>query len=364
MTLGKVKTAFAMCTLKRLVLGLVYLVVLLLGVSETGTFGDAGAADQQRPQIFTNESYIEEISKKSTLDINDPRSVFQYVLESLPDRVKVFPTENYYYFHFYHNGVRYAGNLRLDVDERRKGVLLFNYFRATTGWAYDEADYRSKLGREQGVTLEKLDTLIYKVSSNGKSVVFELNDLSDVKIPSAALDGSETYIGPVFDESGMQFFLVFNPGLKVFHFILDETGNISDDFDPLEGTKGILLGRRTGFAFYQDQNPDRKILVGVYADNAETNNYFDGPFDQLPDNFLDGEELRQAILTVTPELAGQIDRLGNSPSGESRYLIAPYLHYTQARELISIETCIAQQLESARRICLAMDESALTGGPQ
>ena len=30
------------------------------------------------------------------------------------------------------------------------------------------------------------------------------------------------------------------------------------------------------------------------------NNYFDGPFDQLPDNFIAGEALRDAILSVRP----------------------------------------------------------------
>ena len=57
------------------------------------------------------------------------------------------------------------------------------------------------------------------------------------------------------------------------------------------------------------------------------NNYFDGPFDQLPDNFIEGETLRNAILEIDPKLKGKIDRFGGSPDGEIRYMIAPYKLY-------------------------------------
>jgi hypothetical protein len=58
------------------------------------------------------------------------------------------------------------------------------------------------------------------------------------------------------------------------------------------------MGKRTGFAFYQDGLRHRKILVGVYEANYRLNTYFDGPFDQLPDNFIEGETLRKAIPQI------------------------------------------------------------------
>ena len=39
--------------------------------------------------------------------VDDPMAVFAFVFDSLPDRVKVYPTENYYYFTFLHNGMSY-----------------------------------------------------------------------------------------------------------------------------------------------------------------------------------------------------------------------------------------------------------------
>jgi hypothetical protein len=45
--------------------------------------------------------------------------------------------------------------------------------------------------------------------------VFELNDLSNVKPPPGAFGPDEAYLGPVFDESAIRFFLVFNRKLKL-----------------------------------------------------------------------------------------------------------------------------------------------------
>jgi hypothetical protein len=39
-------------------------------------------------------------------------------------------------------------------------------------------------------------------------------------------------------------------------------------------------------------------MIGAFEGNMRANNYFDGPFDQLPDNFIEGEALRAAILSV------------------------------------------------------------------
>ena len=52
--------------------------------------------------------------------------------------MKVYPTENYYYFGFMHNGIRYAGNIRLDASNRDDGKVIFAYFEDTAQW-YDDA---------------------------------------------------------------------------------------------------------------------------------------------------------------------------------------------------------------------------------
>ena len=105
----------------------------------------------------------------------------------------------------------------------------------------------------------------------------------------------------------------------------------------------ITIGKRTGFAFYDDRFAHRKILAGISQLNTSVNNYLDGPFDQLPDNFLRGDVLQKAILAESPESAGKIDRFGNSPDGETRYLIAPYMQYGDVSELGAVSDCAKKE---------------------
>jgi hypothetical protein len=309
--------------------------------------GAAAAEDAGLPKLHTLESYIDEVSRPTKLAIDDPMAVFEFVLNSLPDRVKVYPTENYYYFRFFHNGVEYAGNIRIEPNDNGGQAVHFTYFEEAQAWHEDPEWKHVVLEPSQGVTTEKLDRLIYKISFKGKSVVFALNDLSNVKPPASAMGDDETFIGPIFDEAGIRFFLVYNAKLKDFHYILDETEGVADAFMPSPRTDRILIGKRTGFAFYRDHHHDRKILIGVYESNMRLNTYFDGPFDQLPDNFIEGETLRKAILQVQPDLKGHIDRFGSDPNGEVRYMIGPYLPYGKIEDLYAYHQCASSKVRSA-----------------
>ncbi len=293
--------------------------------------------------VHTNQAYLEEARNAPEFKIDDKLAVFRLVLESLPASVKVYPTENYYYFWFHHNGIKYAGNLRFDTEDRDQGVVHFNYFKDFTPWQRDESDFNALLGAKDGVKIVKAGMLSYDVSFGPKTVRFELNDLTGVKPPDGAVGAGETYIGPVFDESGIRFFLVFHEELKIFMFILDESAPVSEQFNVLVISDRLSIGIRSGFAFYDDRYAKRKILVGVNQLNTSVNNYFDGPFDQLPDNFIEGDALKRAILAASPEMAGQIDRFGNSPDNETRYLIAPYLQYEDESDLGVIAQCAATE---------------------
>jgi len=297
----------------------------------------AQAADP--PRLDLHQTYIEEALARVTLDVSDPMAVFAFVFASLPDTVKVYPTENYYYFRFMANGVAYAGNIRLDASNRDQGKVEFDYYEDTTGWREDTPGEFRTLDRSNGVAVERIARLRYRITYKNKSVVFELNDLSGVKPPAGSLSPHETFIGPVFDDSGIRFFLVYNAALNNFLFILDETAAVADGFFPAPFSDRILVGKRTGFVFYRDHRLDRKIMIGAYEENVRVNNYLDGPFDQLPDNFIEGDALRDAILKVQPDLKGKIDRFGAVPGGELRYLIAPYRLYKRVDEFRRTERC-------------------------
>jgi hypothetical protein len=317
--------------------------------------GVTRAQDSSLPlPLHTNEADIGEALQRGAVAVDDPLAVFDYVLGRLPARVRVYPTENYFYFRFTASGVTYAGNIRLAAADRDRGKVDFSYNEKPTDWNAEPPNYHAMLGEEQGVTVDKVGPLLYRVTRSGKSVEFALNDLSQIRPPRGALKSDEEFLGPVFDESGMRFFLVFNRRLKVFHFLLDETVPPSGRFAPLKGTR-IEVGKRTGFAFYPFDG--RKVLVGVDARQSRLNTAFDGPFDQLPENFIKGEALREAILAADPSVRGEIDRLGNFTDGSGRYLIHPYMLYRQVGDLAVFERCAKARTvaKAAKPLCFVID---------
>jgi hypothetical protein len=307
------------------------------------------AQAQDQPRLHTNQAYVEEATQAPKLSVDDPLAVFGFVLDHLPERVRVYPTENYYYFTFMSGGVPYAGNIRLDAGDRDEGKVSFGYFREYAAWREEAPVTFRLLGAADGVRLEKLDRLVYRLSYGAKSVVFELNNLSGVKPPAAVLGPDERFIGPIYDESATRFFLIFNTRLKIFHYVLDETVPVADVLSPARFADRILIGARTGFALYRDHRLDRKILIGVFEGNSRLNNYFDGPFDQLPDNFIEGEALRDALISINPRLKGKIDRFGALRGGEERYMIAPYLYYQKPEDLRFFDQCASSRKTPAAR---------------
>jgi hypothetical protein len=299
------------------------------------------AAAQSRPNgVVLNQDYIDATRTAPDFAIDDITGAFGHVFSALPDRVRVYPTENYFYFTFGYKGLIYAGNMRLDVKDRDEGVLHFAYFNQTEDWSAELATQYRPLSIVDGVKVEKVEDLLYRVIFKGKSVLFALNDLSEVRPPAEMVGEGETFLGPVFDESGLQFYLMFHKQDKRFMFVLNETGPKSEELVSYsDGDPSILLGMRTGFAFYKDRYLDRKILVAVYAGNVENNNYFDGPFDQLPDNFFKGDELKQAILAIYPDLQDEIDSYGNFKEQEGRFLVNPYINYSFLNELEAYRRC-------------------------
>ena len=340
--------------------GIALLVAVAWAAPAVAPAHSASPQPTARPQLETNQTYIEEAQRAASgLDLADPKAMLAFVLAGLPERVKVYPTENYFYFKFYHGHERYAGNVRLDVTDRDEGKVNFAYFKDLTEWS-DQAPVKHVLfSAKDGVRVEKLGPLLYKVGIGAREVVFELNDLSGVRPSAGVLSDKERYIGPVFDESGIQFLLVYNGELKLFHYILDERVP-HEPLVPSRVSDRILIGQRTGFAYFRDHKLPRKILIGIHEANARVNNYFDGPFDQLPDNFIEGEALRSAIIEVEPRLEGKIDRLGISPGGADRYMIAPYAHFRNEEELMTFHACaISKDVPASHyHACFVIDPDA------
>jgi hypothetical protein len=329
-------------------------VITALAVHVGAAAQESGQA--QLPTLHLNQSYVDEVTRPCSLDVKDPKAVFAFVFGSLPDHVKVYPTENYFYYTFICNGVPYDGNIRLDASNRDEGKLIFAFSEDLEGWRGETPENHMILDASGGVQVEKIQELLYRVTYQGKSVEFALDDLSGVRPPASALAADEEFLGTTFDESGIRFFLVFDKKLKIFHFILDETIKVADQFEPSPRTDRILIGKRTGFAFYRDHLRDRKILIGAYEANMLTNTWFDGPFDQLPDNFIKGEALRDALIAAYPDLKGRIDRFGGFPGGEERMGIDPYIPYRTVSDLSIFDRCAeAKRNSPSYYLCFAIE---------
>jgi hypothetical protein len=107
----------------------------------------------------------------------------------------------------------------------------------------------------------------------------------------------------------------------------------------------VLIGRRTGFAFYEDRPNRRKILIAVNGRNTDRNHYYDGPFDQLPDNYVPQINLKKYLETAYPFLKGRIDQYGGFLDQEgARALINPYTVYYEEEELGFVAYCESLEL--------------------
>ena len=298
-------------------------------------------------KLHTDQEMIDGLLEQNDLDIKNPNAVFEAVFDALPSKVTVYPTESYYYFTFPYKGVIYAGNIRFDAWDQFDGKVHFAYFVEYAFWRKPLEPFYKKLGTDDGVKVEQVNKFLYKITFKGKTVEFDIPDLSSVKPGPGMLRADEVYIGPSWDESGVQFFLVYNKSAKTFLYLLNDNPKM-DQYDPNGLSPAVTVGIRTSFVFYKDKFADRQILMGDFIGNTMLNNYFDGPFDQLPDNYVQGNTLLDSILEIEPSMKGEkVDRYGADPTGEFRYGITSYKYYRYVEDLKPIVDCAAQATDPA-----------------
>ena len=284
--------------------------------------------------LLFNQRLIEGLAREP-IDLSDSDAVFVAVFAGLPAEVTVYPSENYYYFILHVDGRQIWGNIRLPAGRREHGVLSFGYYefiefptasveRISGSKFYTDAD---------GVLVSEVDPLTYTVRFQGKIVTFRFHEL-DQSSPSPAalpLAADEIFVQRTFDESGYQFYLVFNDRANYFLWVLNEEEPVPDVFDTIEDD--LLFGRRSGFAFYVDRaHGDRKILAGVRQLNIRRNDYFDGPFDQLADNYADETGVAEYMQRAFPALRGRIDKYGYYTDRERPLRVALSTYFTYAAQ--------------------------------
>ena len=186
------------------------------------------------------------------------------------------------------------------------------------------------------MVITEIDPFRFSVRYNREDVIFNLLKLPQEPPKLFTLPPDETFVMRTFDESGYQFFLLFNEDRNYLFWVLNEEEPPRDFLEPIEDQPGLLVGRRSGFVFLIDEpNDDRKVLAAIRGANATLNHYYDGAFDQLADNYVDGTNVSEYLQRAAPTLRGRIDKYGyyTDRQGSSRVAASPYFVYFSDREL-------------------------------
>ena len=271
----------------------------------------ATGSSSGEPWLSFNQDMIEGWAE-THLNLDDPVAVFAEVFARLPHEVIVYPSENYYYWQLYANGRQIWGNIRLPAGQRERGILAFSYSDfnefptppATGGVAHTEY-----FDSSFGIQITERDPLIFGVAYGDREVVFRLHPLHQEPPDSLTLGENEEFVQRTVDESGFRFLLLFSNKGNFFFWVLNEESPPPDEFLSLD--EDIIVGRRSGFAFWIDRaHQNRKVLASVRQISVLRNDYYDGPFDQLADNYAEQTGIAEYMQRAFPDLKGRINQYG------------------------------------------------------
>ncbi len=291
--------------------------------------------------LITNHSFINGLY--TSMDIFDEDEVFAYIFRNLDDEVTIFPSENYFYFRFSAQGQTLGGSLSLKVGKRDEGKISLGY--SIKPESRDRQKYFSvkggarDFGADDGVEVVKVDDFTYNVTYEERTVTFHLFETGHNPPQKAALTPDEEYVCSTFDESGLQFHLLFNKTIGKMYWILNEDAYVPEEFTRHSNT--VFIGDRTEFFWFADSAYNRKVLIGVNGENVLHNNWYDGPFDQLADNYVNtgAVNMTSYIEAHYPMHKGNVDKFGRMLNREdARVPVAPYRVYWDTREFNKIDS--------------------------
>ena len=295
--------------------------------------GRPACAQPEGGPVLDLQQKYEEAWRAGSLDFRDSEAVFTWVFQQLPAEVMVLPTENYYYWRLMSGGREIRGNFRPASGLRERGFISFAYaeWLEFPDGKLEEGRFSAArlLGAEQGLTLTCPDGFTCEVSYQGKKVRFRLHQIPQLPPRDDVIGQVERFVSRTWDESGLPFFLCYDPASRSFFWVLNEEKPVAEFFTVL-GPE-VLLGRRTGFVFWKDRgHANRKILTGVRDLSIRRNDPFDGPFDQLADNYAAQVPLRKYVEEAFPSLKNGIDLYGyftTGPDKGNRVALTSYLAY-------------------------------------
>ena len=282
------------------------------------------------------------------VNFKDTDSFLEYVFGHIPPYALVQPTELYYYFKFNLEEQHISGNIRL--VGLQEGFLSIGYFDAE-----DNSQALSKYyDSSNGLDIKQINPSLYRVKYNGHTVYFMYPAILDDELVSESASVDEIFISKVRDESGVVFNLYFNDFTRTFYYSLDYERNPTDTLIRVENYP-LFIGERTNFAYYYDEFSDRTFLIGVSLASIYNNDYFDGPFDQVPPYL----SLKEMIVKAYPYTQIRpVDEHGNFVDTEGmRMAISSYIDYSSINDLVNLYLYCNDLADNSEKItCLTDDE--------
>jgi hypothetical protein len=205
------------------------------------------------------------------------------------------------------------------------------------------------LSKADGVLVTKLNRFEYNIEFNGAVVRFVLNNIEQAP-DEEMLGKDEHFAGRSVDESGLIFDLIYNRAEKAFYFVLDAKNPVPDAFVRIKDK--VYLGKRTGFVFFEDVALKRFILIAVHAEEVYRNSPYDGPFDQLPENFYEELGFWGYVYDAYPELVGKLTAGGSYLDQALIFGIMPYRRYVSTKDLRFVDVCVKKPRRVRMILCL------------
>lgn len=169
---------------------------------------------------------------------------------------------------------------------------------------------------------------------------------------SSILAINEDVVAPAFDESGLKFHLLYNKIHKFLYWVLDITSQNIENFYDIGHS--LFLGNRTGFVFHRDES-GRMVLIAVKKENVLKNNWFDGPFDQMPDQYISQGKVRIKYYfeNNTKKLSGPIDEYGfYVQRPQVRASVLNYYLYDDVQDVISVFLSCSRKRQKFLAACV------------
>lgn len=308
-------------------------------VCSPATTGDLPSTRKQTvaSDSLTLHQHMVEGWKSTGLDLEDHMAVFAHVFSVLPEEATVYPSEGYFYFILHEAGREIWGNIRLSLWDRELRRMGFAYCEMVGEpvTAPQRASWIASLSGDDGVVVTPGEDSTCEVSYRGKRVLFRFHRLLQSPPAIFPLRDTERFVQRTFDESGCRFFLLFDTSKDFFIWVLDEEDGPPEVLDAI--AEDVVVGRRTGFAYWVDRDHgDRKVLAGVRKTSARRNDFYDGPFDQLADDYATESGIADYLQRAYRQLRGRIDAYGRYLDADSsmRFAIDAYLLYQTPDEVI------------------------------